>query len=524
MVVLTVRRGEEMTVGLTLAISAEMRILVAAKMRICRSLWVLLILCSPAVASADSTLIEAAKAQNKQYVQQLIGRKAPVNEKSADGTSALHWAAYWDDSEMANLLLRAGAHVNVANDLGVTPLFLASGNGNAPLVQRLLAAGAKPDDAHTSGVTPLMQAARVGSAATVKALLVGGADVNARETAHTQTALMWAVAHQHASVAQVLIEHGADLTARSKTRRQLVNRVHQESTQSAGSTEWIDAGGYTALLFAAVRGSLPSARLLLAAGAGANDTAPDGSSAIGLAAFSGHGAVARLLLDHGADPNAAGTGYSPLHAAVLRGDGELVKELLARGANPNAQLTNGTAVRRYGWNFIFSQRLVSATPYVLAAKYLEPEIMRLLASHGAETRLAMADGTTALMAAAGIGGDGRTGSFNRRDQRFSDDNVQIRDDPDRAAGTVRAALASGADVNAINRVGDTALHGAAARGLGAVIELLVEHGAELDARNKRGLTPLAMTRRVGFSEGGGEVSDDSLERAAALLRKLGAQQ
>ena len=79
-----------------------------------------------------------------------------------------------------------------------------------------------------------------------------------------------------------------------------------------------------------------------------NDTAADGNSALVLAAFSGHGAVARLLLERGADPNAAGAGYTALHAAALRGDVETVKALLAKGANPNARLTKGSPVRRFG--------------------------------------------------------------------------------------------------------------------------------------------------------------------------------
>jgi ankyrin repeat protein len=484
----------------------------------------LVLVAVPSAAGPDLRLIEAAKHQDSQMVRALLSERVDVNTEEPDGATSLHWAAYWDDDETVDLLIRAGANVNAANDLGVTPLFLAGSNGNASVVQKLLIAGANANAAHISGVTPLMRAARVGSVGAVKALLAHGAEVNAKETAHRQTALMWAAAYRHADVVRLLSEQGGDIHARSATRELLVNRVHQESTQSAGSTEWIQAAGYTPLLFAAVQGHLESASVLLSAGANPNDTAADGSSALALAAFAGYSEVAELLLEKGADPNAAGSGYAPLHAAVLRGDLGLVKALLARGANPNAQLAKGTPVRRYGWNFVLTQRLVGATPYLLAAKYLESDIMRVLAAAGADSRSPMKDGTTPLMAAAGLGGDGGAGSFNRREQRQAEDNVRVADDPVRALEAARVAIEMGADVNATNLNGDTALHGAAARGLNEVLRLLVERGANLDVRNRRGQTPLAMTSGRRFGESVSDETDESLVSTAELLRTLGAKE
>src|SRR5262249_50058245 len=154
----------------------------------------------------------------------------------------------------------------------------------------------------------------------VKALLAHGANVNAAETAHGQTALMWAASNAHAAVVQALIEGGADVNARAKVDRVLVMKGNRP--------DYVDAGGSPALLFAARRGDNESASLLLTAGASVNDTTPDGTSVLVFAAHSGPGSLAAYLLDKGANPNADGSGYTALHAAVLRGDLRLVKDLL----------------------------------------------------------------------------------------------------------------------------------------------------------------------------------------------------
>jgi ankyrin repeat protein len=373
-----------------------------------------------------------------------------------------------------------------------------------------------------------MTAARTGSVEAVKALLVHGANVNAKDTAHGQTALMWAVAHKHADIVRTLIEAGADVHARSHVSRVLVSRANRYGgVTSPAAPERavadVEQGGSTALLFAARQGDLASARLLLAAGANPNDAEPDGTSALVTAAHSDQGAVAAWLLDNGADPNADGAGYTALHAAVLRGDLALLKALLAHGANPNAQLTKGTPVRRYSKDFALNESWVGATPFWLAARFAEIEMMRVLAASGADPLLAIKDGTTPLTATLAAGIDSGPSASDRRERRL--DPVELAalaenrsEYEGRTLEAVHMEVDLGADVNAANKAGDTALHSAASKGFNTVVQFLAEKGAKLDVKNRRGQTPLSLAVARQRLDG---VIDKG---TADLLRDLGATQ
>ncbi len=493
--------------------------------------------------SGTPALTAAVRAGDAAAARALLAGSVDVNTPQPDGATALHWAVHREDTPMAALLIGAGADVDAANDLGVTPLLMASARGHGALVERLLAAGADPNGALAGGETALMAASRAGSLEAVNVLLGGGARVNATESTRGQSALMWAVANRHPAISRTLLAHGADIDARSRVRRRVYNMGGSRSAGSASRgivLEEVAEGGSTALLFAARSGDLESTRLLLAAGADVHDTAADGNTALNIAAHSGHGSLAAFLLDAGADPNAAPLGYTALHAAVLRGTLRdrgvtnddpgvglpLVRALLAHGADPNGRLRRGTPVRRWSHDFAFMDRWVGATPFWLAARFLEVEMMRVLAAAGADPRLPSRDGRTPLMAAAGLGYNRGGGSAFIRDRRdFSSYNPvasaalgsAIPAAEERLAHeAIALAIALGADVNAADTTGDTALHAAAAHGMNSVIELLAGHGADPGAVNRRGQTPLALAVYADGIAGDRFVREDT----AALLRTL----
>lgn len=396
-------------------------------------------------------------------------------QTDADGTTPLHRASYHDDLKTADALLRAGADVNAANDLGATPLWLASLNGSAPIVRRLLEAGANPNLALMSGETPVMVAARAGAADVVQLLLAKGAHVNARGT-RGQTALMWAVAQRHPDVVKVLVAHGADIHAKSDEWGQVMAvppHGHAEYNR------WVPHGGETALLFAARAGDLESTRLLLSAGANVHDADAWGVSAMVLAAHAGHRELVEFLLEKGAGPNASAAGFTALHIAVMRRDERMAAALLARGADPNAPLRTWTPSRRASADHNFPPPLVGATPFWLAARVTHPGIMRLLAKHGANPRVVhqsdyyltdmydrRTEATTALMAATGMGVGGAAWLPPPREQREA-----------LALEAVQVAAELGADLNAANSDGRTALDAAQALKYESVVRYLVDKGA-----------------------------------------------
>jgi ankyrin repeat protein len=453
----------------------------------------------PAPGVGDLRLVEAAAKPDKNAVRSLLREGLAVNASQPDGATALHWAAHWDDLETADLLLRARANVNAKNDYGATPLWLACTNGNAAMVERLLAAGANPNITTPSGETALMRCARTGSDAAVKSLLNRKAEVNVTESEQGQTALMWAVAQKHPAAAQALIAGGADIHAHSK-------------------------GGFTPLLFAARVGDAESAGILLGAGADVNEKGPNGMTPLLLASAGGQEAMGIFLLEKGADPNAKDeNGATALHYAVLKGitslngvryanyvahlfrpsQEGLVKALLAHKADPNVQLVK--APRLGG---VSPPTAIGATPFLLAAASPDARVMRLLADAGADPKLATKGNITPLMAAAGLS----------RGQYFTDEDKAV------ASEAVRIAVELGADVNAANEDGQTALLGAAGNGANEVVQFLAQKGAKLDVRDKYQQTPLSIATgiRLPWIPYGEELGEIIQPSTAELLLKLGA--
>ena len=442
-------------------------------------------------AASSARLLEAVKAGDRAAVRTELSRSS-VDAAEPDGTTALHWAVRANDAEIVTMLLREGASPNRSNRYGVTPLSLAATNGNASIAEMLMEAGADPRVASSEGETPLMTAAYAGSADTVRVLARHGADVNARDGWMGETALMWAAAEDHPDVIKTLIELGADKNARSSAK-QWPTLVYPRLGLS-NRTDF-PRGEWTALMYAARDGAAGAVQALVASGVSLDLTDPDGATALVLSIINAHYELAEFLLESGADPNVADSkGMAALYAAVdMNTLGytvgrpapiiasrlttlDMIEMLLSYGADPNATLKAPIFRRQHA----DGDAALSAgtTPLMRAAKSGDVAAMRLLLDYRADIGLRQQNGSTLLMIAAGQG---------RRASRDQDDDGGRDNDIDPSAA-VKLCLERGADVNASNDAGDTALHVASSE---EIIRLLAEHGARFDVKNKRGLTPLA---------------------------------
>jgi uncharacterized protein len=483
-------------------------------MRVC------ILLALACIAASAGSLSDAVRDGDRAAAIALLNQHTDVNVPEPDGTTALHWAVRQDDRELVDRLIKAGANVKAANRYGVTPLYLACVNGSAPAIAKLLDAGADANGATTEGETPLMTVARTGSVEAAKVLLAHGADVNAKEQWRQQTPLMWAVAESHPEMAQELIAHGADVNARQVTwnwERQMTKEPREK---------WMPLGGLTPLLFAARQGCVDCARVLLKAGAEINAANPNGFSSILLAIINSHYDVAAFLLDQGADPNIADeVGRTPLYAAVdmhtlpdsnLPWPSEinnqltsldLIQALLAHGANVNAQLKKQQPYRSKVDRGADTMLGTGTTPLLRAAKAGDTELVKVLLATGADVKLVTKSGMTPVMAAAGLG-------------TKEEDTTGRKKTEAEAIASIKLCVDAGADVNALDNQGDTALHGAAQKGHDQVVKFLVDHGAKLDVKDKRGRTPLDAAMGLMGNGGFDGSRRDVHESTVALLRKL----
>jgi ankyrin repeat protein len=479
----------------------------------------LLIAAGTTVTAGDFPLVDAARNQDQKKVRALVSQRTDVNTRSDDGSTALLWAAHWNDLDTAGLLIRAGADANAANDFRMTPLAQACINGNAALVEALLKAGANPNTPIGTGEVPVMTCAKSGNAEAVRMLISRDAAVNAKEPKQNQTALMWAAAEHHPAVVKSLIDAHADLQAHTKQ-------------------------GFTALHFSAREGDQESARLLIAAGvdvnirtqpearsrsaigaavnrgAGKKSLSTDGYTPLLIATIRGQVPLALFLLDQGADPNVVDAGLTPLHWAS--GEWEtgtanpvygiedssagipdrqaklkLVKALLEHHADPNARMTRPQPTFSGGYT-----DAVGATPMLLASAADDVEMMRILLAAGADPKVPTATNASTIMAATGL-------------------NHLVGDSPvteAQAVAAVKFLLDAGVDPKGATTFGENALFGPAYRGWNTLLAQLIDLGVDVNAVSKAGVTPWLAAMGQGDRLGGVLFNKEG----ADLLLKHGA--
>jgi ankyrin repeat protein len=420
-----------------------------------------------------------------------------------DGTTALHEAVRNNDLPSVDALIKHGADVTAATRYGITPLNLAAVNGNAAILRKLLDAGADPNAATPGGETALMTAARTGSAEAVTLLLDRGANVNAKDSVRAQTAIMWAVTEKHPDIVKLLAARGADVNAHTAITIPKGEYVPARAGGASGAGIIRQRalpkadGGMTPLLFAVRDGNTDMVRLLLELGANLEQASGNHTSPLLISLLNGQVGLATELLERGANPNAADDYHrAALFAAIdLRNfnhdkypfmyrDGrdplDLIKALLTKGADPNLRTdtvpVHGLMQFDASWVNFDGQ-----TPFIRAALSGDIEVMRLLLEHGADPNIATAQGSTALMAAAGINWiPAQTYSHSEADY----------------VEAVKLCLDRGGSVNATNSLGLAAIHGAANRGWVSVIQILADHGAKLDVKDNAGRTPMTFAEGI----------------------------
>lgn len=483
---------------------------------------------------APTNLVEAAKAEDLAAVRTLLQSGADVNAAAVDGTTPLHWAVRAENPEMVDLLIQAKANVRAADRYGVTPLYLACSLANAPLAERLLSVGADPNVLDQSGETLLSVATRARAPDVVSVLVKHGANVNAAMQDWESTALMVAIRQNDSAIVKILLDHGADVNARTKVGQKPARRPAGAGGGSHGvgiirgglpesGSQAPTQGGLTPLLYAARDGRIDMVQSLVAKGADIELAEANGITPLQMAIANENIALARYLLERGANPNSHDAyGRTPLWLAVeLRNleigpNGEehkngvdraaaleLIRDLIRRGANVNARTTDVPPTRRHlmrlgdlSWvNFI------GQTPFFRAAFSSDVTTMKLLLENGADPKIETEEGTTPLMAAAGVNWVVA--------QTYTESEEAMID-------ALKLCLELGADVNQQNSMGLAAIHGAANRGSDHVIQFLFDHGAKLDLKDKEGRTPYVWAEGVFLATNAPVAKPSSM----ALIKKL----
>ena len=495
-----------------------------------------------AVAETDPRLPDAAMKRDLDTVHALLEQGADPNSLGQFETPALHWLVRIDALDTVRELLDAGADPNSLTLTGVSPLSLALTNGSPAMVSLLLDAGANANGLEPSGESMLMTAAAIGIPDSVEALLDHGAEVDMRDEAFTQTALMIAAREGHLEVVTMLLKQGADPKA-STALGKVPDFVAPNSVPGFGFGIGIlrggvpadrgrrepAPGGMTPLHYAARHNHVEVAELLLDAGAELNAKEANGIWPLLMAISNDNMPMAHYLLEQDALINDQDWyGRSPLweavnvrnlyiHNATFAHDIDrepvlaMIKELLAKGADVNARTKETPPVRQHLLEITGTLEWVDftgQTPFLTAALAGDVAVMKLLLEYKADPHIATLKGTTPLMAAAGVNWVYA--------QTYTESPESLLD-------AVNMCIELGMDVNHANSMGITALHGAANRGSDDILRVLVDHGADLTALDNEKRSPLDWAKGVFLATHPSEPKPSSMELISELLTAQGKE-
>jgi|SRR6185312_8913401 len=404
------------------------------------------------LSAAEMSLHDAAEAgSHAAAIRALAAKGADVNQKGADGSTAIMYAAANNDLDLVNALIKAGANVKLENQFGSSAITEAAIIGSAPILKALIKAGADPNFKNPNGETPIMAAARSGKVDAAKVLIEAGADVNAKETWGGQSAIMWAAALDQADMVSYLASKDARLNDHGK-----INQWERKVIQEPRPKD-MNKGGFTALHYAARDGCAACVANLLKAGADPDSEDPDRETPLLLALENLHFDTAAVLINGGADLDKWDLfGRSPVYMAAdvstlpMKGNGAIAvlpspdkltaldvgRMMLAKGANPNIQLKRRPPYRDVpqdrGGDGMLAQ---GATPLLRAARGGDDKFTALLLEYHAIVDLPSKEGITPLMAAAGVD----YGSRVTRGRNRTEEGV---------LATMALLIKAGADINA----------------------------------------------------------------------------
>jgi uncharacterized protein len=493
-------------------------------------------------AGTEANLADAARERDMHTVQQLLEAGSDPNQLGQFATPALHWAVHYSEQDISSRLLEAGADPNLRNpDTLVTPLSLALAGGSPALVSLLLEAGADPNATLLDGDTPLMVAARAGMPELVALLIRHGAEPDARHGEYGYSPLMLAANSGNAAAVSLLLDKGADpnaVTFRIGEENWIkpngqpgfgngIGIIRGGTPADRGRRDPLQ-GGMTALLYAARHNHVAAAAALLDGGADIQQAEANAIFPLLMAISNDNVEMAKFLIGHGASVNGADWyGRTPLweavnvrnlylHSAWLQNfvDREAMLEvigmLLDAGADVNARTRETPPFRNHflGVGSLEWVDFTGQTPFLSAALSGDLLVMKLLLEHGADPFINTYQGTSALMAAAGINWVVY--------QTYTEGPQQLLE-------TVKFCHELGMDVNQVNSMGLSALHGAANRGSNDIIEYLVANGARLDALDKENRSALDWAKGVFLATHPAEEKPAAVALLTALLQGQGKQ-